>query len=162
VGPEFEQLGVNQEAEGREETGRSTEALEPNSEIQQPRQASSRLMERPNLSSTVASLDSAYGTQTVWKRGRLFEPDGTAISPTESTPQTSKYMTPTECCSVPKTPKKIRTGSEDESEHRSSDSEVTACARQHGGRVRAEEVVNSSYVESRPIRHKQGVNERPN
>ena len=33
VGLEFEQLGVNQEAEGREETGKSTEALEPNSGI---------------------------------------------------------------------------------------------------------------------------------
>jgi len=63
VGPEFEQLGVNQEAKGREETGRSTEALEPNREIQQLRQAPSTPMERPNLSSTVASLDSAYGTR---------------------------------------------------------------------------------------------------
>ena len=122
VGLESEQFGVNQEAESREGTGRPTEVLEPDIKIRQPIRAPSTLIERPNLnlSPITASPDSAYGTQTVL-HSRPFEPDMIAISPTESTlSQTSKYMTPTECRSVPSTMKKVRIDSGDESEHRSN------------------------------------------
>ena len=122
VGLESEQFGVNQEAESREGTGRPTEVLEPDIEIRQRRRVPSTLMERPNLNLSLITVspDSAYGTQTVL-RSRPFEPDMIAISPTESTlSQTSKYMTPTECRSVPSTMKKVRIDSDDESKHRSN------------------------------------------